>query len=220
MLKFDFNKVAGEYDDYYQTAAGRKIDAVEKWQVKEFLDRIKEKEALEIGCGTGHWTMFFSDNGFQVTGIDIAGKMMQKAIDKDIPGAVFMEMDAENLMFPNESVKNIFTIASAEFTNDRQKFFDEAYRVLKRGGHFLIGALNRNSLMGKNKQNDPVFKDADFFSYDELQRLLNRFGHPEIKGCVLMDEKGEVLDYPRDKDIPQQRLNNEGAFLVGFVKKL
>ncbi len=220
MLKFDFNKVAGKYDDYYQTDTGRKIDAVEKWQVKQYLDRIEEKEALEIGCGTGHWSMFFSDNGFQVTGIDIAEQMMQKAIEKDIPGAVFMKMDAENLMFPSESVKNIFTMASAEFTHNRQKFFDEAYRVLKRGGHFLIGALNRDSLMGKNKQNDPVFKDADFFSYDELQRLLNRFGHPGISGCVLMNEKGEVLDYPRDKDIPQECLNNEGAFLVGFVKKL
>jgi len=108
VMKFDFNKVAQNYDDYYHSEFGKKIDDVEKRLVKKYLNKIPDKEALEIGCGTGHWSMFFSDNGFQITGIDLASDMLAKAIDKDIPGAVFMEMDAENLMFPSESIKNIF----------------------------------------------------------------------------------------------------------------
>lgn len=220
MPKFDFNKEAEQYDHYYTTDFGTKVDAVETRTVKKHLEKLPEHEALEIGCGTGHWTMFFSDCGFQITGIDLAEKMLKKAIDKNIPGAVFMQMDAENLMFGNESVKNIFTIATAEFTDNKQKFFDEAYRVLKRDGYFLIGALNENSPLGKNKNEDPVFKNAEFFTYDSLQRYLNRFGHAEIEGCVLIDDKGQILDYTEKHEIPAEKLNREGAFFVGCVKKL
>jgi ubiquinone/menaquinone biosynthesis C-methylase UbiE len=220
MLRFDFDKIATEYDSYYKTEMGRQIDIVEKRLVKSFLKKTVEREALEIGCGTGHWTTFFSDNGFQITGIDMAQGMMNKAIEKDIPGSVFMQMDAENLQFPSESVKNVFTIATAEFTNNQQVFFDEVFRVLKRGGFFLIGALNENSMMGASKDNDPVFKNASFFTEEKLYRFLTRFGHAEIKGCALISEEGEILDLPENHQIPQERLNKEGAFLVGFVKKL
>jgi ubiquinone/menaquinone biosynthesis C-methylase UbiE len=220
MPKFDFNKEAEQYDNYYNTDFGIKVDAVEKRIVQKHLEKIGEREALEIGCGTGHWTMFFSDRGFQITAIDLAEEMLKKAIDKNIPGAVFTQMDAENLMFGNESVKNIFTIATAEFTDNKQKFFDEAYRVLKRNGYFLIGALNENSPMGKNKSQDHVFKNAEFFTYDSLKKYLNRFGHADIDGCVLIDERGQILDYPEEHEIPAEKLNREGAFFVATVKKL
>ena len=219
-MKFDFNTVARNYDDYYQSEFGQRVDVVEKRLVKKYLDKVPEKEALELGCGTGHWSLFFSDNGFQITGIDLAKDMLNKAIEKDIPGTVFMEMNAEELMFPSESIKNIFTIATAEFTDDRQQFFDEAFRVLKRGGYLLAGVLNENSTLGKTKDQDEVFKNATFFTPETLYRSLTRFGHAEIEGCALIDENGEILDYPEDHNISQEKLNNEGAFLVGFVKKL
>lgn len=220
MLKFDFEKIATEYDDYYKTDMGRQIDVVEKRLVRSFLKKIEEREALEIGCGTGHWTMFFSDNGFQITGVDMAQGMLNKAIEKEIPGSMFMQMDAENLQFPSESIKNIFTIATAEFTGNQQKFFDEIFRVLKRGGCFLIGALNEDSMMGATKDEDPVFKNASFFTEEKLYRFLTRFGHAEIKGCALISEEGEILDRNENHQISQEKLNKEGAFLVGFVKKL
>ncbi len=28
------------------------------------------REMLELGCGTGHWTAFFSERGLQVTAVD------------------------------------------------------------------------------------------------------------------------------------------------------
>lgn len=219
MVKFDFNTESERYDDYYTTSFGKKIDEVEKRLVSEFIKKIPEKEALEIGCGTGHWTMFFSDHGFQITAVDIADKMLQKAIEKDIPGAVFMNMNAEQLQFPGESVKNIFSIATAEFTVNKEQFFDEAFRVLKRGGYFLIGALNEESALGKSKNKDPVFKDAEFFTHESLYRYLTRFGHAEIKGCALISDESDILDYNVNHSLTQEQLNKDGACLVGFVKK-
>ncbi|MFO8086342.1 MAG: methyltransferase domain-containing protein [Bacteroidales bacterium] len=220
MSKFDFNTTAKQYDEYYNTETGQKIDTIEKRLVAKYLNKIPEKEALEIGAGTGHWSMFFSDHGFQITGIDLASEMLQKAIEKNVPGAIFMEMNAEHLMFPNEAVKNIFTIATVEFTNNKETFFDEAFRVLKRNGCFLIGALNENSLIGRTKEQDPVFKNADFFTEESLLRHLNRFGHATVEGCAVMTEEGKLLDFDDDQSLTQEQKNKEGAFLVGFVKKL
>lgn len=219
MVKFDFNTESEKYDNYYATNFGKKIDEVEKRLVLEFIKQIPEKEALEIGCGTGHWTMFFSDQGFQITAVDIADKMLHKAIEKDIPGAVFMNMNAEQLQFPGESVKNIFSIATAEFTDNKEQFFDEAFRVLKRGGYFLIGALNEESALGRSKNEDPVFKNAEFFTPESLYRYLTRFGHAEIKGCAIISDKGDILDYNDNHNFTDEQLNKDGAFLVGFVKK-
>lgn len=219
-MSIDFNHIANQYDQYYDREFGYKVDIAEKRTIKKYLQQIPEREGLEIGCGTGHWTMFYSDHGFQITGIDLAMNMLQKAIEKNIPGATFTQMDATNLLFGNESVKNIFSITTSEFVNDKQKFFDEAYRVLKRGGYLLMGELNANSKLGKDREQDPIFKDADFYTPETFQSYLNRFGHPEIKGCALISEHWEILDYNENHEIPQERLNQEGALLVGFVKKL
>jgi len=44
MMLFDFNQVAGEYDHYYQTEQGKKIDAIEKQLVNRYLQELKKAE--------------------------------------------------------------------------------------------------------------------------------------------------------------------------------
>ncbi len=220
MTRFDFDSIAQSYDQYYETPAGAKVDAVEKRLVKTFLKKIPEKEALEIGCGTGHWSSFFSDNGFQITGVDIGREMINQAVKKDIPGSVFMQMNAMNLAFPAESVKNIFTIATAEFVEDQEKFFDEVFRVLKRGGCLLTGVLNADSALGKTKEDHPIYSNARFFTPRSLHNTLSRFGHAQVKGCVMLTDDHQVADYPEGHGIPGEQRDQFGAFLVGFVKKL
>lgn len=220
MTRFNFDAIAQSYDEYYETPTGAEVDAVEKRLVKKFLKKVPVKEALEIGCGTGHWSSFFCDNGFQITGVDIGINMINQAVKKDIPGSVFMQMDAMNLAFPAESVKNIFSIATAEFVEDQEKFFDEAFRVLKRGGCLLTGVLNAQSTLGKTKGEHPIYSNAQFFTPKSLHHALSRFGRPTVKGCVMLTNDQQVADYNEGHNIPEQERDQYGAFLVGFVKKL
>lgn len=218
-MKFDFNDIAHQYDLYYDTPTGKKVDELEK---KLMLTRLKKMDCgnmLEIGCGTGHWTSFFVTNGMRVTGIDISDEMLKLAAMKKIPNAEFIKADAHQLPFNDNEYGCIASVASLEFMTDQTKVWKEIERVLQPGGYLLIGALNQHSQLGKYKEQDPVFKNADFFTIETLYKALNRFGDPEIEGCVLLNEQGEVKDNEATI-LPKEQLTKEGSFLVGFVKNL
>jgi ubiquinone/menaquinone biosynthesis C-methylase UbiE len=236
---FDFNLVADYYDEYYNSNFGRKVDFVEKRRVKKFIEQIPIKSALEIGCGTGHWTQFFIDNGFRLTAIDVSENMINKAREKNLNGVEFSIKNIEEIDYPDNYFENVFAITSLEFVDNRGKAFEQIYRILKPGGYLLIGCLNINSYLGKTKNSNKVFKNANFFDEKQLQEILSKFGIPQIGASALITENSDeiasqeyllsetkfkpstekniVLDYERDVD--NDYLLREGAFLVGFVQK-
>jgi len=57
---FEKESAAEQYDRYYETEFGRAIDALEKKEISKYLEKIPRQAMLELGCGTGHWTKFFS----------------------------------------------------------------------------------------------------------------------------------------------------------------
>lgn len=236
---FDFNLVADYYDEYYNSDFGKKVDFVEKRRVKKFIEQIPIKSALEIGCGTGHWTQFFIDNGFRLTAIDVSENMINKAREKNLNGVEFSIKNIEEIDYPDNYFENVFAITSLEFVDNRGKAFEQIYRILKPDGYLLIGCLNINSYLGMTKNSNKVFKNANFFDEKQLQEILSKFGIPQIGGSALITENSDeiasqeyllsetkfkpstekniVLDYERDVD--NDYLLREGAFLVGFVQK-
>ena len=217
MSLFDFNKTADRYDKFYDTDYGKKVDQIEKQLVTRLLKNLTHGKALEIGCGTGHWTEFFYDLGFKITGIDIAEKMLDIAREK-LPNVDCMIADATALPFDNETFDYVFTITTFEFIEDQKQAFDEAFRVLKNGGYFLIGALNLNSELGQNKQNDDTFRNAKFFTSNQLKDTLSKYGQlVAIDGGVVI-ENGQIVDFAQDFNL-QKRLE-KGAFLAALVQKI
>jgi ubiquinone/menaquinone biosynthesis C-methylase UbiE len=218
MPRYDFDRAAGTYDDYYREEFGRKIDAVEKRLVEKYLSRLGSGRLLEVGCGTGHWTEYFTGRGFRILGLDISEKMLARARARSLTGAGFLMGSAENLPFPDECFENIASMATLEFVDHQDRAFGEIRRVLKPGGFFIIGALNEGSPLGRNKQDHEILKDADFFTRESLRDRLLDFGEPEIEGCALIGENWEILDLEKG-DLDPEKLMNEGAFLAGFVRK-
>lgn len=215
MQKFDFDNAAGSYDDFYSNPIGQQIDLIEKSIISQYLRRLNCQILVELGCGTGHWTSFFSSEGFTVIGLDISIKMLETANNKNIPGSVFLKQDVHLLPFLDNSIENIASITAIEFVEDQEKVFSEIKRVLKPGGAFIIGCLNINSQLGKTKSENELFRNADFFSSDSLNIHLCKFGKPEIRGCVYLNEKNEILDYQSG----EEQLLKYGAFLAGIVYK-
>jgi ubiquinone/menaquinone biosynthesis C-methylase UbiE len=187
-------EVASEYDAYYQTETGKMVDKIEKEIVSVYLKNLQKKNWLELGCGTGYWTKFFNDSGFQITAVDNSEAMLKIARSKNMENVQFINADATRLPFPVGHFSGIISITMLEFVDDLQKVLNEIDRVLKPGGTLVLGCLNALSELGKNKNNDPVFQHAHFFTQDEIIEMVARFGNPHISTGVYFSPDFEILD--------------------------
>ncbi|WP_347838986.1 class I SAM-dependent methyltransferase [uncultured Draconibacterium sp.] len=205
-------EIAGAYDAYYQTAAGKEVDEIEEKLISDALKKVPGGKMLELGCGTGHWTALFVNEGFDVVATDVSDVMLKEAFAKGLDAEI-LKADAEALPFKNESFDVLASVTMMEFVNSKEKVLEEVMRVLRPGGWLLLGCLNGNSQLAKNAANDPVFKNAAFFVPDSLKKALSKFGTPELTAGVHFAPDFKVMDRTTEKD------NHEPAFMVALVQK-
>lgn len=209
MNVFEKSEIANEYDAYYQTEQGKEIDEIEKAAILKHLQNIPvNSNFLEVGCGTGHWTEAFANLGFSVTALDISDAMLDVARVKNIIHASFIKGDALNLSFPNDSFDVVVSVTMLEFTQNAKAAIDEMFRVLKKNGLLILGCLNNESVLGKTKDNDPVFQHANFFSKEDLVKHLKEFRDLTLEEFVMLTNSFELApDTIVNKDI-------HGVFIV------
>ncbi len=214
---FDFGEYAQFYDEFYKTDFGKMIDKYEKALMDEMMREVPPGKALEIGCGTGHWTQYFAEKGNDIIGIDVSREMVEIAERKNIPSTVCLVHDVQNMPFRDDFFENIFAITSLEFVEDQDKAFAEIKRVIKDYGYLVVAVLNENSEYMQKRKDDPIFKEAKLFTPQKLFNYLKVFGEPKIKGCIYMiDDK--ILDLEKTrKELETLDINN-AAFLVGVVR--
>ena len=191
---------ARSYEDFYQTPYGKTIDRLEKALMEKLIREALPQSArsrlqlLEVGCGTGIWTDFFVQLGFTVIGIDPSEAMLEVARSKNIPKATFLQGVAEDLPFPSSSFDAVAAITVLEFVEDLSRALGEIERVLKPGGVFFGGLLNRESELGRRQPEDPIIQHASLYDKKEIENFLSSFQDVVIKGCVYLSDKGEVMD--------------------------
>ncbi|MFQ3621110.1 MAG: class I SAM-dependent methyltransferase [Spirochaetales bacterium] len=190
-------EAARNYEDFYRTPYGERMDAVEKEAVQELLSIVplqKRGALLEVGCGTGHWTEFFVNEGFRVTATDPSSGMLSVAKGKSLPGTTFISAPAEQLPFPDDSFPVVAAITVFEFVEDTEKAVSEIGRVLRKEGWFLGGFLNAGSEIGRQKNSDPILRHARLFTLPEIEQLLAPLGKMTVRSCVHLSPKMEILD--------------------------
>ena len=210
---FEKKQVAQEYDVYYEGDLGKQIDEIEKQAIESLVKSVVPGKMLEIGCGTGHWTRFFTEKGFQVTATDVSEPMLEQARAKDLPVDELMYASVFDLPFESNSFDQVAVITALEFCGDIPRALEEMKRVLKPGGWLIAGCLNADSVPGQNRTNDPVFKHGDFMTKKLLTTRLISFGKPQVHECVYLSPDFSLLD-----NTPEQSTVG-GVFLAAAVQK-
>ncbi|HEX9614821.1 MAG TPA: class I SAM-dependent methyltransferase, partial [Bacteroidota bacterium] len=108
------------------------------------------KRVLEVGCGMGTDLLQYATGGANVVGCDLTLRHLQLATKRfslyNRRGA-FVNADAENLGFKNDSFDFVFSNGVLHHTADTAGAVQEVLRVLKPGGEALIILYHRNSLV-------------------------------------------------------------------------
>ncbi|GFN22064.1 MAG: class I SAM-dependent methyltransferase [Thermoanaerobacteraceae bacterium] len=198
-----FDKKAQDYDEWYRTPKGRLVDRIEKEAIYEYLHPRAGMEILDIGCGTGNFSLELARRGARVTGIDVSEPMLQRAREKAAREGVsirFLRSDARRLPFPDESFDAVVSVTALEFVPDLRAALQEAYRVLRAGGRLVVGVIGGRSAWSRYyeakaaREPDSLFRWARF---PTLEELLAAMPGKEVRGTA-------VLFIPPDFDFTKE----------------
>jgi len=196
-----FDKEAAAYDSWYETKLGQFVDEVETGCAFSLLFLEKGKRVLDIGCGTGNFSLKLAKRGYRVVGIDVSEEMLaiaEKRAAADGMDIKFIVMDAHHLDFDDESFDCVFSMAVFEFLEDSEKVLEEMFRVTKSGGTVIMGTINRESDWGRLYtsrvfREDTVFKHAKFSAPEDLKKLKPRH-MIAMKECLFIPPDTDETD--------------------------
>lgn len=103
---------------------------------------------LEVGCGCGSEAERFARAGAHYTAVDLtnaAVTLTQKRFQLAALAGCFVQADAENLPFADDSFDLVYSHGVLHHTPDTPRTIREIYRVLAPGGRAIIMLYYRNS---------------------------------------------------------------------------
>ena len=161
-----WSKRADEFGDArYTDMQGRKRECWEKL-IREHLPQKKPLRALDLGTGAGFFSFILHNLGCEVTGIDYSEEMLKNARKNcerlGYSGITFLQMDAQNLRFEDESFDFIFTRNVTWTLPDPEKAYREMLRVLAPGGKLMNADANYSAGFQKMDEAGLTEKMAEY----------------------------------------------------------
>lgn len=164
-----FEKYSGRNENWF--AKNKFAYQSEIQAVKKLLP--DKGEGIEIGVGSGR---FAGPLGIKI-GVEPSGKLGRLAKRRRIR---VIQAVAEELPFDDSKFDFVLMVTTICFVDDARSACREAYRILKPGGHIVIGFVNKASALGKlyqeHKTHSVFYKEATFFSTKEVVSCLKKAG--------------------------------------------
>jgi SAM-dependent methyltransferase len=198
-----FDKRVNEYEQWFVDHPLAYVS--ELHAVRELLP--KSVSGIEIGVGTGR---FAAPLGIK-RGIEPSKPMSELARKKGIEVTSGV---AEKLPFRDGEFDFALMVTTVCFLDDRDLAFREARRVLRSGGAFIVGFIDRESPLGreylKRKDKSAFYKDATFSSVSEIEENLTQAGFVDFAfRQTIFGNPGDM-----EKADPVKEGHGEGSFVV------
>lgn len=163
---------------------------------------------LDLGCGGGFDTFLAAnqvgDSGL-VIGVDMTPEMVNlarlNAKNGNYSNVDFRLGEIENLPIQDNSIDVILSNCVINLSPDKQRVFDEAFRVLKNGGRLAI-----SDVVAIGSMPEEIRNDVDAYagcisgatSMDQLKKMLTSSGFVEIDIEIKKNSDEIVSDWAPD----------------------
>jgi SAM-dependent methyltransferase len=107
---------------------------------------------LDVACGAGNATIPAAKSAAKTTGLDITPELMEagrKAAAEQGVEIEWIEGDAQDLPFDEESFDVVLSVFGCMFAPDHRKTAEELVRVLKPGGRMVVAAWRPEGNVGR-----------------------------------------------------------------------
>ena len=182
--------------------------------------KIKEGQSLiDLGCGAGmdiFITKMKNPKVGTLYGLDRLDSMLEKARkvrdNKKFDNIEFIKGELINIPLENESVDRVISNCVINLEPDKQKVYDEIYRILKEDGMFVISDIilkKELPLEWKNSQQMHCTWVAGALLEEEMVKIIKKSGFTkfQIINSDVTDEYAEKWGYGKGmKDYIQSGL--------------
>lgn len=183
------------YDAWYDSERGRWIGETELALVLGLLAPQSGDRILDVGCGSGWFTRRLSGlAGVGVVGVDVDEASLAFGRRCD-PRTGYLLADALSLPFAEGCFDLTVSITALGFTGDWRRALQEIVRVTRR--RFVIGLLNRNSLLWRQKgkaSDQGAYAGAHWHTATEVLRALDplRVENVVVRSAILLPAAGAL----------------------------
>ncbi|MEH7351837.1 class I SAM-dependent methyltransferase [Gottfriedia acidiceleris] len=177
---------------------------------KDYFLEKNVKDILIPGIGYGRNAKIFTENGINVTGIEISKTAIELARQNGIDFTIF-HGSVTDMPFDQKLYDGIFCYALIHLLNkhEREKFIKDCYNQLKPNGYMVFTTISKDAPMyGKGKQLDSdyfeIMEGVKMFFYDS-DSIKQEFGN---YGLI---EVSEILE-------PHKNMENKPPFKFTMMK--
>lgn len=178
----------------------RKADPFLSERLFQLLTPNQNEIYLDIGCGTGNYTIELNKKGIRMIGVDPSEKMLETASKRN-SSVVWKIGNAENIPLEKESIFGVIATLTIHHWDNLDKSFKELNRVLLPSGKMVIFTSTPEQMAGywlnyyfptimeKSMQQMPTFKRV------EKKLLKNGFEIVETEKYFVQENLQDLFLY-------------------------
>jgi len=198
------DKIKTQLKKYYDSNVNeRDTNTKQLWKCDirdKFLSVMKEKyceSLLEIGAGTGQDSLFFMENGLEITAVDLSSEHIKRCKDKGLNAYV---MDFSDLKFDDNTYDAVYTMnCLLHIPNDEiLQVLHELKRVIKPNGHLLTCQYGNKTDDDEETKSD-IGKGERFFSFrtfDSFSKIVKETDFIIVElGIIEIGEENYNVQY-------------------------